>query len=169
MSYKAAIAANALLQRAFKESRPDVTPMKLQKLLWFLNGWHLAMFGKPAVAEPFEVWRYGPVISSLYQQTKKFGGGPVTEYLKTFDEKSGSHLAFVPSDADKEFSEALDVAWEKYIGFNATALSSLTHSAETPWSVAKKNGVEVIDNELIQRYFVGLARPARPAAIAAAV
>ncbi|MDR2214609.1 MAG: DUF4065 domain-containing protein [Nevskiaceae bacterium] len=161
MTFSAATAANALLQRAFKEGRPDVTPMKLQKLLWFLNGWHLAIYAKPAVFEPFEAWKYGPVVASLYHSTKKYGGNRVSEYIPMLDEQSGTFKAFVPSASATGFRDTLDLTWEKYIGSSAIKLSAMTHMSGSPWAIARERGEPTISNATIQEYFVGLARPER--------
>ncbi len=40
----------------------DVTPLKLQKLLYYCQGYALALTGKPLFPEPVEAWRYGPVV-----------------------------------------------------------------------------------------------------------
>lgn len=149
---------NSLLSRAFREGRADMTPMKVQKLLFYLNGWHLAVTGKPAVAEPFRVWKFGPVLQSVYHDLKHFGGGPVTEYIKEFDPRSEAFKSFVIGDSAKAFYEILDLTWEKYIGIEATRLSAMTHAPDSPWATAKREGNSVIDNDTIKSYFIGLAR-----------
>ena len=53
----------------------DVTPLKLQKLLYYCQGYSLALTGKPAFHDKIEAWRYGPVIDSVYQEYKKYTGG----------------------------------------------------------------------------------------------
>ena len=161
MAFQAATAANSLLQRAFKERRTDMTPMKVQKLLYFLNGWHLAITGEPAVHEPFEVWKYGPVIPCVYQGLKQFADGPVTSYIKTLDPATFELKAFVASDSAKEFQEVLDLTWEKYIGIDALSLSAMTHAPDSPWSAARRKAMGTIPNESIKDYFIGLARTTR--------
>ena len=155
--YEAEVVANSLLQRGFKEGRADLSPMKLQKLMFFLNGWYLAIHGRPAIVQPFEAWEYGPVIKSIYQSLKQYRSGTVTEYLKTFDPVSSSHNAFVVSDSDREFHEVLDLTWEKYIGIPALQLSAMTHSPGSPWDKIRRAQRSIIDNETTKEYFVGLA------------
>lgn len=43
-----------------------VSPMKLQKLVYFAHGWCLAHADKPLINEKVEAWQYRPVVSSLY-------------------------------------------------------------------------------------------------------
>jgi len=146
--------ANTLLQRAFKEGRTDVTNMKLQKLMFFLNGWHLAVTGQPATQDPFEVWQYGPVIPSLYRKVQEYGRAPISRYIKEFDPRSGSERAFVVHPDCKKFYEILDAVWEKYIGIDALRLSTMTHRPGTPWRRAKDEGKSVIPDDYIREYFV---------------
>lgn len=150
---------NTLLQRAFREGRTDMTPMKVQKLLFYLNGWHLAVTGSPCVAEPFGVWKYGPVLQSVYHELKHYGGCAVSKYIEEYDPKTDSMKSFVVAESQKDFHEILDLTWEKYIGIDATRLSAMTHAPDSPWASAKRDGANIISNDTIQSYFIGLARP----------
>jgi uncharacterized phage-associated protein len=44
-----------------------VTHMKLQKLVYYCQGWHLAWDEKPLFDEPIEAWANGPVCPALYE------------------------------------------------------------------------------------------------------
>ena len=66
MPFSAAAVANEFLHLAHRDDRP-ITPLKMQKLVYFAHGWHLAITGAPLISEPIQAWQYGPVISSLYQ------------------------------------------------------------------------------------------------------
>ncbi|EPE98632.1 Panacea domain-containing protein [Rhizobium grahamii] len=141
---------NTLLQRAFKEGRTDVSPMKAQKLLFYTHGWHLATTGHPAIEHNFDVWQFGPVVPDLYHDLKHFGSGPVSSYVKNpFEDKP-----FVVNPMKKALYESLDIAWEKYIGIPAVNLSAMTHEVGSPWDVARRQGLSTIPNALIRDYFV---------------
>jgi hypothetical protein len=47
--------ANAILEKAFAEKKP-VTPLKLQKLLYYAHGYYSAAYGKALIDQPFEAW-----------------------------------------------------------------------------------------------------------------
>jgi len=64
--------ANSVLQACRARGIKDITPLKLQKLIYFLHGWHLAFTDKPAVSERFLAWRYGPVLDSIYREFRHF-------------------------------------------------------------------------------------------------
>jgi uncharacterized phage-associated protein len=61
MPYPAAAIANEFIKVA-KRNGVLLTPMKLQKLVYFAHGWYLALLGKPLINEPVEAWKFGPVI-----------------------------------------------------------------------------------------------------------
>ena len=147
---------NSLLRRAFLEGCTDMTRVKLQKMLFFLNGWHLAITGTPCLDRPFEVWKYGPVVRCVYDELRRFQGRRVTEYLRDHE----SFKAYVVAEQHR-FYEILDLTWDKYIGIDAARLSTMCHAADTPWATALKHGSRIISDEIIKTYFIALARPAR--------
>src|SRR5262245_26249764 len=77
LPYPVAEVANWLIERGLEDGRP-VDPLKLQKLLYFAHGWHLAITGAPLLDEPIEAWQYGPVVSSIYHEFKHFGSRAIT-------------------------------------------------------------------------------------------
>ena len=158
MPYNTAHVMNAILARAFKEGRADMSPMKAQKLLFYTHGWHLATTGEPAIDKNFEVWPYGPVVGHIYQSLKSFGSGKITRYIAEYEPLSQKEVAFVVNKTCAKLYEALDIAWEKYIGISAVSLSAMTHEPGSPWDTARNRGLTTIPNDLIREYFVGIAR-----------
>ena len=67
-----AVAANWFIQ-----SLPSLTPLKLQKLIYYAHGWHLAIRNAPLIDEVIEAWEYGPVVPNVYHEFKKFGNRPI--------------------------------------------------------------------------------------------
>jgi uncharacterized phage-associated protein len=128
MAYNSNHVLNTILQRSFREGRTDMSPMKLQKMLFYTQGWHLATTGNPALDKPFEVWRYGPVVSQIYHDLKRFGAGPVTEYVKDLSDGK----AYVVHIAETNLYKSIDIAWEKYVGIPAVNLSAMTHEPGSP-------------------------------------
>ncbi|MDR6873534.1 putative phage-associated protein [Bosea sp. BE125] len=144
---------NSLLERAFREGRSDMSPMKAQKMLFYTHGWHLATTGLPAIDQPFEVWPYGPVVGVIYHDLKGYGGGMVSTYIP----EGAGQPPLVVNRNRTDLYQSLDIAWEKYIGIPAVNLSAMTHEPGSPWDIAKSNGLAFIPNEMIRDYFVGLA------------
>ena len=158
MSFDASHVMNALLERGFRESRHDLSPMKAQKMLFFTHGWHLAITGEPAINKAFEVWPYGPVVSSIYQNLKVFGSNNVNRYISEYDPATKKNVAYVVNRNCTLLYDSIDIVWEKYVGISAVQLSAMTHEADSPWDQAKRANLVEIPNQVIQEYFVGLAR-----------
>ena len=66
---------------AFDENIP-VTPMKLQKLVYFAYRDCLIQHNVRLFREAFQVWQYGPVLCSVYDEFKSFHGSPINCFAK---------------------------------------------------------------------------------------
>ncbi len=77
MSHDPKAIANYFLDRA-ADAGDAPTPMKVQKLVYYANGFYLAIFGEPLIDEQVEAWAYGPVIPSLHREFLEYGNGPIT-------------------------------------------------------------------------------------------
>lgn len=153
MTYPIKHVANCFLQKDFADGKATITPMKMQKLIYFLHGWHLAITGQPVISEEFRAWQYGPVEENLYHILKKYRGSPIDAYLK--EEQGGKEVALAVSKNEEMFHKILDMVWEKYNHFSAIQLSSLTHKAEAPWDIVfnHRDDLATIPNNMIKQYF----------------
>ena len=50
---------------------PDVGNVKLHKLLYYCQGWHLGWTGEPMFVDSIEAWANGPVVADLWHAEKK--------------------------------------------------------------------------------------------------
>ena len=120
-----------------------VTNLRLQKLLYFAQGWFLARYGKPLFDAPIEAWTYGPVVPEVYHEYKIYSSNGISQ------DANVSADAF---SAD-EFNLLLDVARE-YDSYSTSALVNLTHEHGTPWEQTAQS--EIISNENLRQYFSSL-------------
>lgn len=60
-----------------KKDGKYVTNLQLQKILFFLQGYSLATFGKPLMNGDFSKWKYGPVQKDVYQSFRRYGSSPI--------------------------------------------------------------------------------------------
>jgi len=98
--------------------------LRLQKLLYYAQGWHLAATGTPLFPDRIEAWKHGPVVRSVYPVFK--------EYRLAIPPTQGSEPAEL-SARDRDFIRSI---WERYAEFSATALRNMTHR-ESPWLEAR--------------------------------
>lgn len=165
MSYPAKAIANYLLEIASQHGR-ELTLMKLLKLVYYANGWHLAIKQQPLIEEPIEAWKYGPVIASIYHEFKEFGNQAITRFAAN---RSPEEVKRDPStkpwikEEDEYTKRLLKKIWDVYGDYSGTQLSAMTHQRGTPWDVTwnEKGGSSTnscqINNELLKNYFVKLA------------
>lgn len=50
----------------FQASGESITNLKLQKLLYYIQGWNLGLHHKSIFKEDFEAWIHGPVIHQYF-------------------------------------------------------------------------------------------------------
>lgn len=50
------------------EETGRIQAIKLQKLCYLAQGWHLTWLGDPLFDDEIKAWRYGPVVYSLYRE-----------------------------------------------------------------------------------------------------
>lgn len=156
--YKPSWVANTFLLRAREEGVGDIDPLKIQKLVYCMHGWKLATTGVPAVGEYFEAWPNGPVLANLYHKFKHYRWNTIDDYAQDIDPTTGQMKALVVPTSDEEFFEVFNRVWGRYKRLSGKELSDLTHKPGTPWSLAREQGLQYINNSDIQRHFVELAR-----------
>ena len=124
-------------------SEPDVgdflSNLKIQKLVYYAQGIHLAIYNGPLFEEPILAWEHGPVVPSLYYEFKQFGANPIP-VPENFDIEIFS----------KEQRELLSEVYQVFGQFSAWKLRNMTHS-ERPWIETDKN--QVISHGLMRDYF----------------
>ena len=164
MPYPASAIANEFLRVAKEQAQP-ITPLHIQKYVYFSHGWYLALRNDPLIRERICAWNYGPVIPTLYHSFKQFGSGPITAFATETEVKTdGGKMRFVTKEAwiedyckteeNKLQTVALvEKVWEVYRGFSAVQLSRLTHADGSPWSEARRQHLTVIPDELIRDFF----------------
>jgi uncharacterized phage-associated protein len=123
----------------------DISNLKLQKLLYYAQGYRLARSGAPLFSDRIEAWSHGPVVPAVYQAYKRFGSGDVD--LDPDD-------PFSWSDVDKETTQFLIEVWEAFGGFGAWRLRNMTHS-EDPWRSSFEQDVSHIEitQDSLRTYF----------------
>ena len=112
-----------------------ITPLKLQKLLYYIQGLSLKIFGKVAYENKIYAWAYGPVIEDVYNNYK--GRATITTPVNKFKISEG-------------LEKIISIVIDSYGQIEAEKLIDLTHDEE-PWIVTKKNNV--IDINKIKNYF----------------
>ena len=125
--------------RAMSTDSEYITNLKLQKLLYYAQGVHMAEYGEKLFEEPIVAWSYGPVVESVYDTYKNNGFDGIKNFeppIENFSEKEEKTLRTV----DNSFGQ-----------YSAWKLVEMTHN-ETPWQSTPRN--EVIKPYKIRAYFL---------------
>ena len=139
--------ANTILDKAFNENI-QITPMKLQKLIYILYKEYIQKTGKSLFSENFQAWKYGPVLESVYDQFKDYGSNGIEDYYCTF--KDGKKIyTVVNEDSSEEFRNILASVWKKYKNFDAITLSNFTHQENSAWDKALSDKSYILKDENI--------------------
>ena len=125
------------IQMNFEDSE-YITNLKLQKLLYYAQGYFLAKKDTPLFNEDFLAWEHGPVIRKIYDEYKTNGSSGI-RYDKDFN-----------VTIDEETERILEEVYEKYGQFTAWKLRNMTHE-EMPCKTTPRN--EVIKKEKIKEFF----------------
>lgn len=127
-----------------KEKSFDISPPKLQKLLYFTQGWHLAFFDEPLFDEKFEAWVHGPTIERIHKQYKEFLWGEIIQDgVSRIDGEIGDHIDNVLNAYAKRSAISLELvtcqddAWRS------------TRGRKRP----DENCTDIISNKSMKRYF----------------
>ena len=61
------------------EQMREITPLALQKILYFIQGIYMALFDKPLYEEDCMAWTHGPVYEDVYNLFKDFKYNPIDD------------------------------------------------------------------------------------------
>ena len=71
--------ARQFVRLAWNGEEPEgLTHMRLQKLLYYAQGWHLAAFGRPLFVGRIEAWKHGPVVKEVYPRFVDRKASPIS-------------------------------------------------------------------------------------------
>lgn len=140
MAYSALDIAKKIICKTDIEHGDSVTNLKLQKLLYYLQGFHLAFFGQPLFNEAIEAWTYGPVVPEVFQEFKRYKKRDINP------ENYVDRLVLTPDQ-----QQMFDMVYSEYNKFSAVALMNMTHT-EGPW---KNHEIgDVIPTDELRAFFL---------------
>src|SRR5262249_26306763 len=111
----------------------ETTAMKLQKLIYYCQAWHLAWTEKPLFEGKIEAWRNGPVVPLLFNLHKgQFKLKPGFFFKKTRRTKHA---------LSRDEIDIIDRVLKYYASKDPHWLSQLTHM-ESPWKDARTHSTQ---------------------------
>lgn len=139
--YKAVDIANFFIDLANSDEEGYITNMKVNKLVYFAQGWSLVRYGRKLFDENIEAWTHGPVIPSVYHAFKAYGKHNITAVHGKYDVDM-----FTADDLDLLADVAL--AYAKY---DASELRRMTHEPQSPWNqvYAERQNNVISDDSIV--------------------
>lgn len=133
-------AANFFLWLASQQENELISNLKLQKLLYYAQGYHLAQHGTPLFDSPIKCWDHGPVVDQVYNEFKRYGKQAIP---------APSHIQ-ARRYKDEE-QETMKEVYRIYGRFSAWMLRDMTHD-EPLWQNTKRGSVITIGQ--LRDYFL---------------
>lgn len=125
----------------------DITPLALQKALYYIQGFYFAFYNTFLFSEDCQAWVHGPVYRDIYFRYRDYKYDSIA-YNSAFDDA-------VFSSAEKSIFESVV---KNVCCYSGKVLEKFTHS-ETPWLIARGFLLEneasdnIIDKDDIGKYF----------------
>ena len=124
----------------------DLSKLKLQKLLYYAQGYYTALFNKPLFEENIEAWEHGPVVREVYDVLKHIEGIYIPTNIYAM---SDSEISLLDKDAKELIEDVFSVMGQ----YSAWKLRERTHN-ESPWENNYEKGQnKLIPLEDIKSYF----------------
>ena len=138
--------ANYILEISHEESEDCeyelISHMKLQKLVYFCQGFSLSLLDKPLFSESIEAWEHGPVCPKLYHVLKIYSASPIAAIIDP------EKIAL-----DNNEKLLIKMVYDNYGQYSASGLRKITHK-EGPWKDSPIN--TAISHEALTNYFDSL-------------
>lgn len=132
----------------FLKKLGEITPLALQKLLYYSQGFYKTFYDDYLFDDDCEAWVHGPVYKDIYFKYRNFGYNPIED----------GKLEFENVNLTEAEEELLDSIIDNFGCYSAKTLEKMTHS-ERPWRLTRKDfkseekSNEVIRKSLIEEYF----------------
>lgn len=134
------------------EKLEEVTPLMLQKILYFIQGVYSALYGKPVFEEDCRAWVHGPVYPEVYELFRDFKYNPIDD----------ARFALLHGNAEaltEEEKKVIDLVVNTFGIYGGKILERITHN-EDPWMEARKGYCDsipsgkILPKDRIMMYYV---------------
>lgn len=102
-----------------------MTQLRLHKMLYFAQGWHLAWHGNPLFNSEFTAYKYGPVAPEIRRLYGDCSNRAITLTQDEFDNYNFDNMT------DEEVQTVIDV-FNEYDKFSTWTLVDMSHETN-PW------------------------------------
>ena len=142
MSYPVLQIAHKIIAYTDASQGEIISNKKKKKILYYMQGFFIAVYNKKLFEEEFEAWQYGPVVRDIFDHFNDFGSGAITL-------NGDEQIIELTEDENELFIEVMT----EFGQFSAIKLMQMTH-AELPWKkIFHENPQGEISYDLLREYF----------------
>lgn len=129
----------------------EITPLAMQKLLYYAQGFYKVFSGEYLFNDDCEAWVHGPVYRSIYNKYKNYGYNPIEEKAAEYGKV----------ELTNEEQELLEIIMTNFGCYSGKILEKMAHM-EAPWRETRKGlsdseeSNRIIKKDLIANYFTGI-------------
>lgn len=152
--YSAVDVARYVVNYSWEIGSP-ISNLKLQKILYLIQGNFLRILNTPCFKDEIEAWRYGPVVPEVYREFKNFGSnyiGKIEYYIDLEKDKYEPISKKFDFHVDGDEKRIIDDVVEACKDFSSSYLVELTHN-QSPWIKTFRKYDKTIDLETMKEYF----------------
>ena len=168
-AYKKALAAAESIESLFSVSDKmlrviayvfkkleEVTPLMLQKQLYFIQGIYSALYGRPIFGEDCRAWIHGPVYPEVYELFRDFKYNPI-------DDARFALLEGTEGALTEDEKRVVELVVNTFGIYGGKVLEKITHNEE-PWLEARKGyddsipSSALLPKERIMKYYIAVNR-----------
>lgn len=133
----------------------DITPLALQKILYYIQGFSTYFFDRPIFNDNAEAWVHGPVYREIYDRFSYYRYNPISKNeFESYNE--------INSLNDKEIN-LIDSVINNFGVYSGKTLEKMTHTT-IPWEEGRKELSEeeyssnIIDIDTMKDYFTNIGK-----------
>lgn len=134
----------------------EITPLALQKILYYIQGIYMVCFGKPLYEEDCQAWVHGPAYETVYNMFRTFK-------YHTIEDRRFAIFKNRFHELDMDEKRIIDLVIDTFGMYSGKILELITH-AEEPWKKAREGYLpteaskEIISKESIREYFENVSK-----------
>lgn len=139
--YDALTIAMYIINKCFEEGAP-VTNLRLQKLMYFIQGMSYVIKNRAMIKDEFYAWQYGPVVPKIYFEYNGYIGNPI-------------RITYAINNIENEDVKIIDYVINQLKQYKDSVLVTLSHEKDGPW-YGHRLDRSIIKKEEIRKYFMEL-------------
>jgi len=135
----------------------SMSHLKLQKLIYYVEAYHLAYFEESIIEEDFEAWVHGPVVREVWDNYKNFDS-PLFDSLELSKDEARKIIKKIESILTEDQLDLINDVFRALGEKSSYELERLTHE-EKPWREARnglpgdKNSSNKISKDTMKNFY----------------